>query len=274
MLPRRLMLLIGFLYPPDLVISRLKQNGRRQQYLAKARQFSSDTILFDGCHPLRVPNDAKDSYEHFCWRDERMVVEIGNFLNLTRNRRCLYDVGALHGVFSFSFAAATGGRSFAFEPSPSAAQVLQSVQTLNPTLNVNLLPFALGKLPGDLMMRMEWQHFIAVSTSEASEDCRPVKMQNLDQFASSHPFPDCVKIDVEGYEYEVMLGAREVLKKHHPLLFLEIHPPLLIRNGTNTQELLNYIKELDYDIFDANLHPFDFQARKALKLNVFNVICK
>lgn len=33
---------------------------------------------------------------------------------------------------------------------------------------------------------------------------------------------DLIKIDVEGFEYEVLLGATEVLKRFHPHIFVEL----------------------------------------------------
>jgi FkbM family methyltransferase len=50
--------------------------------------------------------------------------------------------------------------------------------------------------------------------------------------------PSLMKIDVEGYELEVLEGAIEILKKHKPALIVEIHdikssliPSFLIYNG-------------------------------------------
>ncbi len=36
------------------------------------------------------------------------------------------------------------------------------------------------------------------------------------------PVPDFIKIDVEGHEYKVLIGAKEVLSKSLPILFIEI----------------------------------------------------
>jgi hypothetical protein len=50
-------------------------------------------------------------------------------------------------------------------------------------------------------------------------------MQTLD--ATVETSVDFLKIDVEGGEAEVLLGATEILKNHHPTLFVEVHPQFL-----------------------------------------------
>jgi FkbM family methyltransferase len=273
-LPSKFMSVIGFLYPPSMIIARSRQNLRRKKYRAATQNLPPDTILFKGLPPLRISPEARDGYEHFCWREERTVVEMRNFLHLTKNRRCLYDVGALHGVFSFAFASATGGQSFAFEPSPPAANVLQNVQALNPDLKVDHFPFAIGRESGELVMRMDWQHLIAVPEGATRDGCRRMQMQSVDQFASSHTAPDCMKVDVEGYEHEVLLGAINTLKTHRPILFLEIHPFLLAANGTSVSAVADLLKQLEYEILGADLRPFVFGVAGQDKLHVFNLVCK
>ena len=203
-----------------------------------------------------------------------MVVELRNFLKLTQNRKSLYDIGALHGVFSFAFTSSTGGHSFAFEPSPPAAKVLRDVQSLNPGLKVDHQPLAIGRQTGELLMRMEWQHLVALPQGETPDNCLRVEVQSLDQFASAHSPPDCVKIDVEGYEHEVLLGASQTLKKHHPLLFLEIHPVQLAANRTSVDQLINHLKSLGYELLDADLRPFVLSPSTAKQQEIFNLICQ
>ena len=52
---------------------------------------------------------------------------------------------------------------------------------------------------------------------------REVPCRTLDEIVASHGCErvDLMKIDVEGFEYQAFLGAREMLKKHRPTIIME-----------------------------------------------------
>lgn len=54
--------------------------------------------------------------------------------------------------------------------------------------------------------------------------------------------PDLIKIDVEGAEFAVLKGGKEVLKEHGPVLLIEIH------NVTAMFDCVKFLKELGYSI--------------------------
>ena len=66
-------------------------------------------------------------------------------------------------------------------------------------------------------------------------------MMPLDFF--NFPHLDLIKIDTQGFEREILLGARATIKKHHPTLILEAV-------DKKTREIEEGIQELlpDYEI--------------------------
>lgn len=61
------------------------------------------------------------------------------------------------------------------------------------------------------------------------------------------PIPDALTIDVEGSEFEVLKGAARLLKEHHPIVWVSIHPEFMEeRYGTKEEELHALMAELGY----------------------------
>ncbi|HQJ73643.1 MAG TPA: FkbM family methyltransferase, partial [Candidatus Dojkabacteria bacterium] len=51
-----------------------------------------------------------------------------------------------------------------------------------------------------------------------------VEVKTLDTFVrESQEVPDIIKVDIEGAEYDFLLGALETIRKHKPVLYIEIH---------------------------------------------------
>jgi hypothetical protein len=62
-----------------------------------------------------------------------------------------------------------------------------------------------------------------------------------------------LKIDVEGYEYKVLVGAEKTIDKYNPLLFLEIHGHLLKLYNSTTFDVYNILNDYKYKIFDIHM---------------------
>ena len=63
---------------------------------------------------------------------------------------------------------------------------------------------------------------------------------------------DFIKLDVDGYELEVLNSGEEFLMKNKPIIFIEIAPYLYSEFGYDCHELIKFIKKMNYDFFDEN----------------------
>jgi FkbM family methyltransferase len=76
--------------------------------------------------------------------------------------------------------------------------------------------------------------------------------QTLDSLVPEKDEITFIKVDVEGSEYQVMLGASEIIRQSHPFMIVEIHSRL---NGPKIEEMLraeNYEIEIVRSPFDAH----------------------
>ena len=73
----------------------------------------------------------------------------------------------------------------------------------------------------------------------------------LDSFChKSGLIPEVIKIDVEGAEINVLKGARNILKKYKPIIYLSVHPRHIKELGSDIIELINLIDEIGYKVED------------------------
>jgi hypothetical protein len=52
-------------------------------------------------------------------------------------------------------------------------------------------------------------------------------MSTLDAFCLDRERLDFLKVDTDGFDFEVLRGAEESIKRHHPVLFFEFTPDFL-----------------------------------------------
>lgn len=84
----------------------------------------------------------------------------------------------------------------------------------------------------------------------------PRTMISLDGFCSEHDLaPDVLKIDVEGAEMLVLRGAKKMLTRYRPLLYLSVHPSHLEALGQSVEELEDLLDELGYEARGADGKP-------------------
>ncbi|MBT9169663.1 MAG: hypothetical protein DDT18_01827 [Actinobacteria bacterium] len=87
----------------------------------------------------------------------------------------------------------------------------------------------------------------------------------LDDFLSEHhiPQPEVVKLDVEGFEYFVLQGAKNLLSSvKPPILLCEVQPLWLKRFGLAPSDLFEYVEKFGYETFV--LTPYGLMSKEAL----------
>lgn len=70
-------------------------------------------------------------------------------------------------------------------------------------------------------------------------------------FQSGIPKIDAMKIDVEGFEIEVLHGARNLIMQQNPLILIEVANELMERKSRSASEIADFLTEYGYVFFDA-----------------------
>ena len=62
------------------------------------------------------------------------------------------------------------------------------------------------------------------------------------------PLPDFIKIDIEGFEFDALMGMENLLKNKKPELFIEIHGATRTEKESNILKIVSLLKKHNYDI--------------------------
>ncbi len=169
------------------------------------------------------------------------------------------DIGANIGQHSL-YMAQHCHKVHAFEPYAEVRQRLESGIALNQLANIEIHPVALGAQDEQLDFyapkggNTGTGSFLATHEAENNELVGQLQVVNGDAYVESLGLEhiDAVKIDVEGFEKNVLLGLQQTLAKYRPSVLMEFSP--------STQESFAGIDEFrsllpdDYEIATVNPH--------------------
>ena len=155
--------------------------------------------------------------------------EIDLLLSLLRFPGIAIDIGANMGAHTVPVAIelARQGRSMlALEPQPVIFQQLCANLALNGLMNVLALPYACGSQPGVLSFtapdyRREGNFGgVSMSAQGGISAVITAPCHTLDELVQQTQVA-LIKIDVEGYELEVLKGASNTIARQHPAMYIE-----------------------------------------------------
>jgi FkbM family methyltransferase len=143
----------------------------------------------------------------------------------------LFDIGAHSGVMSALFCAADPqNRAFAFEPSPILARLLHEIRDLNnlgermriENVGIGDRKATVGMLIDPVSGFVQTRRFARTMWKQPERVEVPLE-RITDAATRLDVVPHFIKLDVEGFEYEAIKGARDFLARHKPTIFLELH---------------------------------------------------
>lgn len=172
------------------------------------------------------------------------------------------DIGANVGFYTVMFGKnMRSGRVLAVEPTRNALDRLRKNIVLNRVDDkVIIFEGAVSDRAGTTTIRVvpgkeeysslgAMAHKAILGEQYAIEE---VISLTIDELVARHDLrPGFIKVDVEGGEYLVFSGASGVLSAWRPVILSELSDVLLSRNGSSSKEVIQLIRQHDYDVLDA-----------------------
>lgn len=149
-----------------------------------------------------------------------------------------FDIGANVGLYTLMFSQISK-HVYAFEPLPRNISYLYRTLAVNHVDNATIVPFAVSDS-------------ISLSSFMEGENCAigmldnkgkiPTITVSLDDFISTYKVvPQILKIDVEGAEMSVLMGAKNLLMTSLPIIFLSTHGEI------NRNKCLEFLLDVGYN---------------------------
>jgi FkbM family methyltransferase len=185
---------------------------------------------------------------------------------------CL-DVGANIGYYALLEALLVGqsGQVYAIEPMPKNVALLKQNVALNKFENIKVYPCACGNYDGslDLFLSKKTNLCGVIKHADSLDDTISCRAVTVDSFLREQGLCsgdiDLLRMDLEGYEFKALFGAKNLLKDSKRLiLFVEFHPFLIKSQGWEIRDVMKLI-------FDCGFKPLSFYDESLLEQSVFRV---
>lgn len=184
-------------------------------------------IRLDGVHYRGVFSEYLDWRIFFLGGFERETVNLCKFLSCHAAFPAFCDIGANRGLYSLLLAGLYA-RVVAFEPLDGNIRKLKSALDENGIDNVEILPLALGEADGQAPFYLPPEGNDGVGSFlpehvQNSSRTEVIRIRQGDSILQERNVrPGLLKIDTEGYEWQVLRGLKATLERDRPFIVLEI----------------------------------------------------
>ena len=166
------------------------------------------------------------------------------------------DIGANIGMITLHARSLVGdgGRIDCFEPNPDCVAAIRANLALNAITNVVIHPCGLGDHAGPMTLHLTSEHSGTATLADTGGDT--VREFSVDVEVGDEALPEApraIKIDVEGFELQVLRGLRRTLADSAPFVITEIIESQLARAGASTSDLVELFAGHGYRAFGIGL---------------------
>jgi FkbM family methyltransferase len=181
------------------------------------------------------------------------------------------DIGCNKGkILDLMRRAAPDGVFFAFEPVPYLFELLSAKYRSD--RRVRLFNIALSSKNGSAPFFVNQQNSGLSGLSNRPGRIAQDQLKAIDVLvgtldgALDNRHIDLIKIDVEGAEFDVLLGARETISRSRPVILFEFGLGGAEYFGVDAETMYDFFKTLDYELYSVSDYA---QGKPCLSLSSF-----
>jgi len=201
---------------------------------------------------------------HIIFRDVEHYSEFALFKSILSKLtdEAIIDVGANFGEWVLMTRACTELPIVAYEPSPVSAAIMQRTVEYNGLKDIDVRNKACGNSTSDIVLDTGIVSYINHSEQDLLHEAKQASEATLaltNQITNSRvpiSIPQVrldddlegikkiglLKIDCEGYEYEILQGAQKIIETQRPYIYLEIHPGQIEAYGHTPLDVIDLLR--------------------------------
>jgi FkbM family methyltransferase len=212
-----------------------------RQILPATRQMMLSKIVQIGGRDTRVFGDATDAY--FAGIEGHLAASapLQRALAALPQGSVIVDIGANVGAMAAMAARLSKASAiYCIEPSPRAFACLEAMVEANGFDQCRCIPSAVGSSAGTTFLA----EYDTIAYSHVSDEGTKVPMQTLDGLVAELGLEriDLIKLDVEGYELEVLKGGHSAIRRLDPCVFMELNSyTLSVFGNVSPKALVDFI---------------------------------
>jgi FkbM family methyltransferase len=225
--------------PVKTVLKRIIYDHRSKRFKPYLKKKNVEGTVFDF---WIGDTDGRDWYDLQCtdpvWAEMRFIKD-----HMIEPGDVVLECGAHHGCTTILLSkwVEDEGKVVTFEPFHKNCEIVRKNIELNGLKNVTLERKAVGAEKGYIKINGTSNSSVVLSNPGIK-----VELTCLDDY--EHLKPNFLKIDVEGFEHQVLQGAQRILSKR-PKLAIEIHTETLSQYGASVEDILKSIAVDNYKLW-------------------------
>ena len=239
----------------------------------------------------KIPDNIRSHFQAFRGGTSPSPLDIERteeifYINYLQEGMTVYDVGANIGELTLLFSRFVGqhGRVFSFEASKDTFKKLNAVTGFAHRNNIVINHLALTDKVGSVKLTVytdeyaSWNSLANRPLESYGIDVKPVRFEDvpsstIDVFSIEHniTYIDLLKIDVEGAEYQVMLGAQKMLQEKRVGCCIFEFGGTTFDMGNTPEMIESFLANMGYRIRNIVNGAKSFPGREGAKFAKFSM---
>lgn len=180
------------------------------------------------------------------------------------------DIGANIGFDSILLASKVGskGKVYAFEPDPINFSILKKNIKANKMKNIIAIRLAVSDKNGISHLFKSEENYgdHRIYQSDSHEKKNKIKTIKLDNFIKEKV--NLIKIDTQGWEPKVIMGAKKIIERDKPIIFFEYWPEGMKEAKLNAKWMMQFLEKIYKKIFLINdeLNIYNSKSKKQIDI--------